>query len=139
MTEAAETGPGGCGFSGDDVTLVFPCSGAANVGQLANELALRMTRGGIGPMSCLAGVGAPMGGFVVSAKDCRQAVALDGCPLGCAGKAFGHVGIKPHVHLVQTGHRFKKRHDMPLQLADTYRGLELVMANVKGTSCSTAW
>jgi uncharacterized metal-binding protein len=138
VTVTNEKDSSGCGCGEEDVTLVFPCSGASNVGQLTNELALRMTREGMGRMSCLAGVGAHLDGFVVAAKDCGKLVVLDGCPVGCAGKIFEHVGIKPHVQLVLTEHGFQKRHGVPPQSSDVDRGLELVLANVKGAPCLTA-
>ncbi len=137
----SSTSEGGCGCSsggGDRVTLVFPCSGASNVGQLTNDLALRMTREGLGKMSCLAGVGAHISGFVVSAKDCDQLVVLDGCPQKCAAKVFEHVGIKPHVYLLLTEHGFKKSHGAPVLLEDVDRARELVVRQMKATACSTA-
>jgi uncharacterized metal-binding protein len=137
----SSTKEGGCGCScGSDqkVTLIFPCSGASNVGQLTNELALRMTREGLGKMSCLAGVGAHISGFVVSAKDCDQLVVLDGCPQKCAAKLFEHVGMKPHVYLLLTEHGFKKSHGTPVLPEDVDRARELVVRQMKVTACSTA-
>jgi uncharacterized metal-binding protein len=133
------TNEGGCGCSSDEkVTLVFPCSGSSNVGQITNELALRMTREGLGTMSCLAGVGAHISGFVASARDCDQLVVLDGCPLKCAAKVFEHVGITPHVHLMLTDHGFTKRRGVPVLSEEVQRARELVVAKMKGTACSTA-
>ncbi|MBT4482837.1 MAG: zinc-binding protein, partial [Candidatus Latescibacteria bacterium] len=39
-------------------TLIFPCSGAADVGEISDQIARKLTRDGIGKMFCLAGVGA---------------------------------------------------------------------------------
>jgi uncharacterized metal-binding protein len=131
----------GCGCScGNEkkVTLVFPCSGASNVGQITNELALRMTREGAGAMSCLAGVGAHISGFEVSARDCDQLVVLDGCPQRCAAKVFEHVGIKPHVHLLLSDHDFKKRKGALVSQEEVDRALTLVLSKMKATGCSTA-
>ena len=135
------TKEGGCGCncgSDEKVTLIFPCSGASNVGQLTNELALRMTREGLGAMSCLAGIGAHISGFVVSARDCDQLVVLDGCPQKCAAKVFEHVGIKPHVCLTLTDHGFKKGHGVPVLQEEIDRAREIVVVQMKGAACSTA-
>jgi len=134
----SDTGGCGCSCGDEQVTLIFPCSGSSNVGQLTNELALRMTREGIGKMSCLAGVGAHVSGFVVSAKDCDQLVVLDGCPQRCAAKLFEHVGIRPHVYLLLTEHGFQKRHDVPVLPEEVERALELVAARLKQPACSIA-
>ncbi|TFG71350.1 MAG: zinc-binding protein, partial [Anaerolineales bacterium] len=37
--------------------LIFPCSGAADVGALADQAARQLTREGVGSMYCLAGLG----------------------------------------------------------------------------------
>jgi uncharacterized metal-binding protein len=128
---------GGCGCGSDEkVTIIFPCSGASNVGQITNELALRLTRDGLGAMSCLAGVGAHISGFVVSAKDCDRLVVLDGCPQRCAAKVFEHVGITPHVYLMLTDHGFRKQHGVPIQVEEVERARELVLTQIKEIPCS---
>jgi uncharacterized metal-binding protein len=120
------------------ITLVFPCAGASNVGQITNELALRMTREGVGAMSCLAGVGAHISGFVVSARDCDQLVVLDGCPQRCAAKVFEHVGIQPHVYLLLSDHDFQKRHGALVSPEEVERARALVLSKMKEAGCSTA-
>lgn len=118
----------GCSCSGDGkTTVVLACSGSSNVGQLTNDLALRMTREGFGKMSCLAGVGAHLSGFVVSARDCDRLIVLDGCPQKCAAKTLEHVGIRPHVYLLFTEHGFAKRHDVPVQPEEVERAREVVV------------
>jgi uncharacterized metal-binding protein len=126
----------GCG-SNQKVTLVFPCSGASNVGQITNDVALRMTREGLGKMSCLAGVGAHISGFVVSARDCDQLVVLDGCPQKCASKVFEHVGVKPHISLNLTDHGFEKRPGVPALPEEVERALGLIVTRIKEAPCST--
>ena len=139
MSPTKEGGGCGCSCASDEkVTLVFPCSGASNLGQITNELALRMTREGLGTMSCLAGVGAHISGFVVSARDCDQLVVLDGCPKKCAAKVFEHVGIKPQVQLVLTENGFEKRPGAPVRSEEVDRARELVMARMTEAACSTA-
>ena len=82
-----------------------------------------MTREGSGAMSCLAGVGAHISGFEVSARDCDQ---------------FEHVGIKPHVHLLLSDYDFKKRQGAPVSPEEVERALTLVLSKMKAAECSTA-
>lgn len=96
-----------CGCGGN-TTLIFPCSGASNVGQLSNNLGVALSKKGIGKMSCLAGVGGDISGFVVSAKDCDFLVAIDGCGVKCTKACFDRHEIKPHLHLILTDEGFKK-------------------------------
>lgn len=70
---------------GGENKLVFACSGASNVGQLANTVALDLAKTGQGSMSCIAAIGAHLDGFVVSARDCDRLIVLVGVYFGYRG------------------------------------------------------
>ena len=100
-----------CACSGSDkakTTLLYACSGAANVGLLADQVARTLMAGGTGSMTCLAAVGASLEGFVSSAQAADQNVVLDGCPVACGKKIFEAQGIH-HVHMVMTDFGAEKR------------------------------
>ena len=59
-------------------------------------------------MSCLAGVGGDINGFVVAARDCDILVAIDGCPVNCAKACFDRHKIEVDVHVTLTKEGFKK-------------------------------
>ena len=111
-------------------TLVFACSGSSNVGQISHSAALRLASDGVGKMSCLAGVGAHLSGFVVSAKDCDKLVVLDGCDQNCALKTFEHVEIKPHVYVNLMENGFVKRHGVPVKEEEIEEAYALVMDRI---------
>lgn len=119
-------------------TLIFACSGSSNVGQITNSVALRLAREGQGTMSCLAGVGAHLSGFVVPAKDCERLVVLDGCEHSCALKTFEHVGVKPHVYVNLTNHGFVKQHGVPIAEVEIERAFALATDGLKESACSTS-
>ncbi|NMB76489.1 MAG: zinc-binding protein [Myxococcales bacterium] len=119
-------------------TLIFACSGSSNVGQLTNSLALRLARESVGTMSCLAGVGAHLSGFVVPAKDCERLVVLDGCEHRCALKTLEHVEAKPHVYLNLAELGFVKKHGVLADEAELERAHALAIDRLKGFACSTA-
>jgi uncharacterized metal-binding protein len=48
--------------------LIFACSGAADVGAIADAAARKLTRDGTGKMFCLAGLGGDVSGIVESTK-----------------------------------------------------------------------
>jgi len=56
--------------------MILACSGCANVGQLSNQAAVELTREGFGKMSCLAGIGGRLSGFIQSAKDTPEMVVI---------------------------------------------------------------
>lgn len=67
--------------------LIFPCSGGSNVGQIANQAAVELTKEGVGKLFCLAGIGGHIDSFIESSKG-NRIVAIDGCPVACAKKIY---------------------------------------------------
>jgi len=82
--------------------LIFPCSGAADVGELSDLAARRLTSEGTGKMFCLAGVGGEVPGIVKTTKEASQILAIDGCPLNCVKLTLEKVGINDIDHIVVT-------------------------------------
>lgn len=87
-----------CGCSSGQKRLIYACSGAANTGLLADQVARRLALLGEGKMTCLAGVGAAMDGFLKAAVHAEQNLVIDGCPVACGRKVFERYEL-PHVAL----------------------------------------
>lgn len=117
--------------------LVFACSGASNLGQLTNSLAVRLSGEGQVAMSCLAGVGAHLSGFIVSARDSEQVLVLDGCAQRCAFKTLEHVGIVPQLYLNLGEQGFAKRHGASPTEEELDRARSLALELLKEPRCST--
>ena len=98
--------------------LIFPCSGGSNVGQIANQAGVELTRAGVGKLYCLAGIGAHLDSFIESAKAAKRIVAIDGCQAGCAKKTLEHAGFKVTDYTVATDLGIKKNHDFTLPPGD---------------------
>lgn len=79
--------------------FVVACSGASNVGQVTNLLAIKMTQQGIARMTCLAALGAHLPAYIESVKD-TELVVLDGCPVACAKLVVEHAGVKDYKYYV---------------------------------------
>jgi uncharacterized metal-binding protein len=75
-------------------TLVYACSGASNLGQLTNEIAIRLDRDGLAEMSCAEAVGIEAGPPYAAALSGRPVVAISGCPLACADRLLAEHGVK---------------------------------------------
>lgn len=111
--------------------MILSCSGYSNVGQIANQAALELTQEGFGRMSCLAGIGGLLSGFVQSAKDVSQMVTIDGCSLGC-GKAIlekADVPLKGYVVITELG--IEKNKDVNLKRKDIDRAKEAIRQAVR--------
>lgn len=81
-------------------TLIFPCSGASNVGQMANEAALRLREAGKGNMYCTAGIGGHVKGLINGARSAKLLVGIDGCRVGCVRKCLKAEGLTPGIYMV---------------------------------------
>jgi len=80
------------------VTLIFPCSGAADVGEISDRAARKLTVMGTGKMFCLAGIGGNISGMIASAKGADRVLAIDGCAVDCARKTLEQRGIEGFLH-----------------------------------------
>ena len=79
--------------------LIFACSGAADVGAVADQAARKLTRDGAGKMFCLAGVGGRVSGIMKSTEAASKILAIDGCPLNCAKNTLEQAGFKNYEHV----------------------------------------
>jgi uncharacterized metal-binding protein len=100
-----------CGCS--DVRVVT-CSGASNVGQIANQAAIKLAKEKVAGFFCLAGVGAHINEMVKSAKEADLMVSIDGCPVQCAAKTLQHAEIEPAIQIIVTELGIEKSHDIAL-------------------------
>ncbi len=116
-----------CCTENQDV-LIVPCSGANNLGQLANQAAIELTREGFGRMSCVAALGAQLSNFVNSAKNGPRLIAIDGRPLSCARKILESADIPLHCHVILYDLGIDKTLNTILDLAE----VEKVKTAVKG-------
>ena len=82
---------------GGSVTILLPCSGAADTGEIADRAARKFSKGGCAAMFCLAGVGANISGFIASAKGADRLLVVDGCNLDCARKTLAEKGITENI------------------------------------------
>ena len=79
--------------------LIFACSGAADVGAIADRAARKMTRDEAGKMFCLAGVGGRVSGIMKSTEAAAGILAIDGCPLDCAKLCLEQAGFSEFHHV----------------------------------------
>ena len=64
-----------CGCSETEkARLLYACSGAADVGQIADLVVRQLSREEWGGMSCLSGIGADLSGFIESAREADNIV-----------------------------------------------------------------
>jgi uncharacterized metal-binding protein len=91
-------GPSECAC-GSAPKLIFACSGAADVGLIADKVARQLTAEGAGKMFCLAGVGGRVSGIMATTEAAAAILAIDGCPLDCAAQCLAQAGFESFEHL----------------------------------------
>ncbi len=79
--------------------LIFACSGAADVGHIADLAARKLTAEGAGKMFCLAGIGGRVSGIMATTQAAQSVLAIDGCPLDCARKTLEQAGFTEFEHI----------------------------------------
>ena len=79
--------------------LIFACSGAADVGAIADQAARKLTRDGAGKMFCLAGIGGRIDGIMKTTQAASSILAIDGCPLNCVKASLEKAGFTNFKHL----------------------------------------
>ncbi len=115
-----------CGTAQKKV-LLYACSGAANVAEIADHAARRLTAEKVGSMFCLAGLGAEIPNMVQTARDADVNLVLDGCPMDCARKIFEKLRLA-NVKVVRvTDHGIEKAKGVKI----TDQQVEKIVAQAK--------
>ena len=83
-------------------TLIFSCSGAADVGEIADRAARKLTAQGLGKMYCLAGIGGKVKGIIETTQKASKILAIDGCPLDCTRLSLEEAGFTEFEHIIVT-------------------------------------
>ena len=100
MAEMSEKSP--------QAILLYACSGAANTGYLADQVARLLARQGAGEMTCLVSMGANQPKFLQAARDADRNIIIDGCPIACGKKIFESLGV-PFEHFATTDFGVEKK------------------------------
>jgi len=79
--------------------LIFACSGAADVGAIADRAARKMNKEGVGKMFCTVGIGGRVQGILKATEAASDILAIDGCPLNCTKASLEQAGFKDFKHL----------------------------------------
>jgi uncharacterized metal-binding protein len=80
-----------------DARLIFSCSGAADVGEIADRVSRKLTKEKVGKMYCMVGIGAQVDKIIETTKAAEELLAIDGCPVACASKCLKQAGFEPKV------------------------------------------
>lgn len=88
--------------------LIFACSGAADVGEISDRAARKMTKDGFGTMFCLAGIGGRVEPIMQKTRSASKILAIDGCNLDCVKGSLEQAGFAEFKHLRVTDFGMEK-------------------------------
>ena len=108
-----------CECTAEEIPFL-PCSGGSNCGQIANQVAIQLSEGGIGTIYCLAGIGAHIEGMIESVRSAKRIVAIDGCSVACARKTIEHTGLAVTDWVCVTEEGISKNHQFKLDPGEIY-------------------
>lgn len=115
-----------CSCGSANVAL-FPCAGAANVGQISNKIAISLEEQGFGNLMCTVGIGARAPGLMKSAEASERIITIDGCPVNCATKTMELAGFKVDRQIIISELGIKKAKDRNPKDEEVAEVLEKVM------------
>jgi uncharacterized metal-binding protein len=96
--------------------LVFSCSGAANVGEIADEACRRLMFDGRCEMYCLNGLGGRLEEFIEKTRAADVVLLVDGCDKECGKQVMKQCGIE--------GYRYVRVTDLGIAKAKPKRAEE---------------
>jgi uncharacterized metal-binding protein len=94
---------------------LYACSGGSNVGQMANRIAVELTKQGKGNIMCTVGIGGNVPGIMKSTEGTDEIIAIDGCPLICARRSLELAGFTVNKHIVLTELGMQKNKELDLE------------------------
>ena len=93
---------------------LYACAGGSNVGQMANKVAVELTKQGKGKIMCTVGIGGDVPGIIKSTEGTDEIIAIDGCALVCAKKTLERAGFTVDKHVILSELGMKKNKELDL-------------------------
>ncbi len=104
------TQPSKIGCCGGAPRLVFACSGASDVGAVADQAARRVSRMKLASMGCLGAVANGLEFATDPLKRAERIIVIDGCPENCARLTMEKAGAQSYDHILLSELGMEKRH-----------------------------
>jgi uncharacterized metal-binding protein len=109
--------------------FIYACSGASDVGGLADAAARKLTKDGDGQMQCLVGIGGRIEFLMENAKNNPRKLVIDGCGKNCAKASMELAGIKDFTYLNLADHGFIKG-ECPVVDSNIIRATEIAKRSI---------
>lgn len=74
--------------------VLFACSGASDVGEVADRATRTVAKMGVASMACMSAISAREANTLKKAENASRIIAIDGCGFGCAQKNLSSAGFE---------------------------------------------
>jgi uncharacterized metal-binding protein len=111
--------------------LVFACSGASDVGAVADQAARRVSRMKLASMGCLAAVANGLDFAMDPIKVAERIIVIDGCPENCAKLTMERAGVSSYDYILLSELGMEKGHTKVNQehIAQVYDRADKILGN----------
>lgn len=87
------------GTNAEHRVMLYACSGASNVAEVADLTARALAADGDGAMFCLAALASGSDSMVQTARGASVSVMIDGCDADCGKKVLEKAGVDDCIHI----------------------------------------
>lgn len=120
-----------CAKEAENLDIILACDGAASVGQVGHQVAVKLTNTKEGArMCCITAVAAESKPHVDIAKRARKLIAINGCANRCASKVLQRLNIPYDYETVIAQEGVKKEPTLDFDMADVKRITEKITKEV---------
>ncbi len=120
-----------CSKEAEGLDIIFTCDGAASVGQVGHEVAVKLTKEVEGArMCCLSAVAARSEPHVKIAQRARKLIVINGCQNRCASKILEQLNIKPTYEITIAKEGVNKQPTLDFDEADVERITKKIVEDV---------
>ncbi|ACK41759.1 MULTISPECIES: putative zinc-binding protein [Dictyoglomus] len=120
-----------CASEAENLDIIVACDGASSVGQVGNEVAIKLTKENEGArMCCLSAIAAGSKVHINIAKNARKLIVINGCQLECASKVIRNQGIEPTYEITIAKEGIEKAPTLDFDDEDVERIAEKIAKEV---------
>jgi len=120
-----------CGKEAEGLDIILACDGAASVGQVGHEVAVKLTKEvEKARMCCLSAVAARSKPHVKIAEKAKKLIVINGCQNACASKILEQLNIKPTYEITIAKEDVEKIPTLDFDEADVERITKKIISEV---------
>jgi len=120
-----------CGKEAEGLNIIFACDGAASVGQVGHEVAVKLTKEvEEARMCCITAIAAGSKPHIRIAERSKRLVVINGCQNICASKILEQLNIKPTYEITIAKEDVEKKPTLDFDKKDVNRISKKILSEI---------